>query len=100
VQIHLGDAAEAAITVLEDPARLVVDLRPGGGPVPSPAAAEASAVILSPRGGEASYPLTVTGYARKFEANVVVRLVQDGEIVFEEPTTSSDWTQMWGWFEL
>lgn len=100
VQMHLQDAAEAAVFLLSEPARVVVDLRPGGTPVP-PFTAHGSAVVLrAPREGAASYPLTVNGYTRGFEANAVVRLVQDGVVVFEEATTANDWTEMWGWFEL
>jgi hypothetical protein len=73
VDVHLADAAEAHVSTLDDPARVVVDLRPGGGAVPAAAPSDDRVVVLRPRPGPASYPLTVTGYARTFEANVVVR---------------------------
>ncbi len=100
VDIHLGGEAEAHAAVLDDPARVVVDLRPGGGTVPAPAAVDQRVVVLEPRPGPASYPLTVTGYARTFEANVVARIEQDGEEVAEDFTTATAWADAWGYYSL
>lgn len=96
VDVHLGEAAEASVVTLSDPARLVVDLRPGGGPVPDRAVSSNRVVMLRPRPGGAAYPLTVTGYARTFEANVVVRLEKDGEDVYQDFTTATSWADAWG----
>lgn len=96
VDVHMGEAAEAHVATLDEPARVVVDLRPGGGPVPEPAPRGARVVVLAPRPGAASYPLTVTGYARTFEANVVVRLEQNGEDVYDDFTTATAWADAWG----
>jgi hypothetical protein len=100
VDLHLARPAEARATVLRDPARVVVDVRPGGGPVPEPAASHRRVVVLAPRPGAASYPLRVTGYARTFEANVVVRLEQGGREVRETFTTATAWADAWGHFML
>lgn len=100
VDLHLAQPAEAAATVLEDPARVVVDLRAGGGTLPPPPAAGTRVVVLEPRPGRASYPLTVTGYARTFEANVVVRLEQGGRDVEEAFTTATAWVDAWGHYSL
>jgi hypothetical protein len=100
VDLHLAGEAEAHVAVLEDPARVVVDLRPGGGEIPAPAVTEDLVVVLAPRPGEQGYPLTVTGYARTFEANVVVRLEQDGQEVLEDFTTATAWTDAWGHFSF
>jgi hypothetical protein len=100
VDVHLADAAEAHVSTLEDPARVVVDLRPGGGAVPAPAPAANRVVVLEPRPGAASYPLTVTGYARMFEANVVVRLERDGQDVYEDFTTATAWVDAWGHYSF
>jgi hypothetical protein len=98
VDLHLGEAAEAAVTLLDD--RVVVDLVPGGTALPAPAVHEGLVVVLEPRGGTSTYPLTVFGYSRTFEANVVVRLEQDGDAVFEEPTTATSWVDAWGYYSL
>jgi hypothetical protein len=100
VDVHLGDPAEAFITTLDDPARVVVDLRPGGGAVPAAPPREQRVIVLRPRPGAASYPLTVSGYARTFEANVVVRLEQAGREVFQDNTTATAWADAWGHYSL
>jgi hypothetical protein len=100
VDLHLASEAEAFATALPDPARVVVDLRPGGGAVPTPPATARHVVVLEPRAGTAAYPLTVTGYARTFEANVVVRVEQDGEDVHETFTTATAWADAWGHYSL
>ncbi len=100
VDLHLAGEAEMFVRVLEDPARVVVDLRPGGGRVPDAATTDDRVVVLEPRGGDAAYPLTVSGYARTFEANVVVRIEQDGETVEETFTTATAWADAWGRYSL
>ncbi|MBW3552439.1 MAG: Gmad2 immunoglobulin-like domain-containing protein [Gemmatimonadetes bacterium] len=100
VDLHLGEPAEAAVLVLDNPARVVVDLRPGGGPLPPPAVTGGRVVVLEPRGGGTSYPLTVTGYARTFEASVVARLERDGRVVDEIFTTATAWVDAWGHYSL
>jgi hypothetical protein len=100
VDLHLGAPAEASVMTLANPARVVVDLRPGGGPVPAPPASFTRAVVLQPRAGSASYPLTITGYARTFEANVVARLMQNGTKVHESFTTATAWADAWGHYSI
>ncbi len=100
VDLHLLDEAEAHVAVLDEPARVVIDLRPGGGALPSPAVASERVVVLEPRPGEAAYPLTVIGYARTFEANVVARIEQEGEPVEETFTTATAWADAWGHYSL
>jgi hypothetical protein len=100
IDLHLAAPAEAHVHVLPDPARVVVDLRPGGSAIP-PAPARSNAVtVLTPREGSQTYPLRVTGYVRTFEANVVVRLEQNGEEVFSDFTTATAWADAWGYFEM
>jgi hypothetical protein len=100
VDVHLADAAEAFVTTLDEPARVVVDLRPGGRAVPERAPRNERVVVLQPRPGTASYPLTVTGYARTFEANVVVRLEYEGRDVHEDFTTATAWVDAWGHYTI
>jgi hypothetical protein len=100
VDVHLTDAAEARVTTLDQPARVVVDLRPGGPALPEPAPRETRVVVLEPRPGPAAYPLTVRGYARTFEANVVARMEHGGEEVFSDFTTASAWADAWGDFSF
>ncbi|CAN5614514.1 hypothetical protein BH23BAC4_BH23BAC4_06130 [soil metagenome] len=100
IDIHLASAAEVHVHVLTDPARVVVDLRPGVSAIPSAPARSNAVAVLTPRAGAQSYPLRVTGYARTFEANVVARLEQDGEEVFSDFTTATAWADAWDYFEI
>lgn len=100
VDLHLAAVAEAHVRLLEDPARVAVDLRPGGGPIPPPSTTDARVVVLAPRPGPATYPLGVTGYARTFEANVVARIERDGEEIAETFTTATAWADAWGHYEI
>lgn len=100
VDLHLDAPVEAHVAVLDEPARVVIDLRPGGSSLPPPAVAGRQVVVMEPRTGEESYPLTIRGYARTFEANVVARLEQDGEDVDEMFTTATGWMEAWGYFSM
>lgn len=100
VDLHLEAAAEARALTLQDPARVVLDVRPAGGAAPPRPAVEDGVVVLRPRSGGASYPLIVEGYARTFEANVVARLEQDDDSVVETFTTATDWAEAWGLYSM
>jgi hypothetical protein len=100
VDLHLSGEAEAHVSLLRDPARVVVDLRPGGGPVPPPPPTADRVVVLEPRGGEVRFPLTVRGYARTFEANVVARIEQNGRDIDQTFTTATAYVDAWGYFTL
>lgn len=100
VDLHLAEPAEAHASVLRDPARVVIDLRPGGSDLGEAPAIADRVVVLRPRAGSASYPLTVTGYARTFEANVVARIEGRGEEGVETFTTATAWVDAWGHYSL
>lgn len=100
LDLHLGEAALVRAFTLTSPARLVVDLRPGGSPLPPPPAMADLVVVLTPRPGSISYPLTVAGYSRTFEANVVIRIRAGGSLEAEEVTTATDYIETWGEFSL
>jgi hypothetical protein len=82
-----------------------VDVQPGGGPFPGPAAAEDGVVVLEPRiqphePPTFAYPLVITGYARTFEANVIARLRTNSDVEAETFTTAAAWAEAWGEFVL
>jgi len=100
VDVHLRKPAVARIWETAVPAALVLELRPGGDAIaPSPGQG-GGVVLLAPRGGAAAYPLEISGYARTFEANVTVRLLQNGQMVRDTFTTAADYVFMWGEFKL
>ncbi len=100
VDLHLGEAADAYVHTVDDPARIVVDLRPGGEPLPPLAVADDRVVVIRPRAGLVSYPLDVVGYARTFEANVVARLEHGNEQVADTFTTATSWLEAWGYYSM
>lgn len=98
VDVHVDGAVTARAFALDSPARLVVDVRPGGGPVGEAARTSDNVVVISPEPGSVSYPINIDGYSRTFEANVIARLYQDGEMVAESTTTAAAWAETWGEF--
>jgi hypothetical protein len=100
VDVHLAGAAEAQVSVLREPARVVLDLRPGGAALGARPLREQRVVVLRPQSGDSSFPLQITGYARTFEANVVARLERDGTGVVEQFTTAASWLEAWGQFTI
>jgi hypothetical protein len=98
VDVHLAATAEARVLTLASPARIIIDLKPGGAPIGRPAE-HRLVKVLAPPAGRATYPLRIKGYSRTFEANVVGRL-QQGQTVVQQVTTAADWVDTWGQFSL
>lgn len=102
VDIHLATPATAAVTLLDSPTRVVIDLKPGGGPIGA-ASFSPRMVVLTPSDGYSTIPpIAIRGYARAFEANVVtrVRAMPFDDVIYQDNTTATDWTVMWGEFSL
>jgi hypothetical protein len=77
--------------------RVVIDLKPAE----QAQAEEGLVVVLEPRPHSVhTYPLTVRGYARTFEANVIARVRVDGRLEVETFTTAASWAETWGQFEI
>jgi len=98
VDAHLSAPAMARAEIVQSPARVVIQLEPGGEELPTPAPRNDLVVLLTPREHQVTYPLTVSGYARTFEANVVIRILQGGSIASERVTTATDYLEAWGEF--
>lgn len=96
--VHLSGPAVARFSEVSSPARLVVDLAPGGGEIRR--AAHESFIVVMPVDDTLTPPVSVEGYGRTFEANVVIRARRDGNIVAEAYTTSTDYLETWGRFEV
>jgi hypothetical protein len=104
VDVHLAAGAVVAVrsTETRSPAQVIVDVKPDAAGIPrvdAPAVAE-NVVVLSPGPGPITYPITVTGYARTFEANVVARIRGSDGVGAEEVTTATDWLAAWGEFAV
>ena len=96
VDVHLGSPVLARASINRSPAELVIDLQPGGPDLATHPIIADNIVIISPTGGQATYPLAVEGYARTFEASVVLRASQENQPVFEDFTTAADYLVTWG----
>lgn len=96
VDIHLASAAVARASVSRSPAAVVVDLQAGGPDLTSqPVTADVS-VLVTPTRGKIDYPFAAEGYARTFEANVILRLRQGNRLDVEQVTTAADYLMTWG----
>lgn len=100
VDLLLQEPAMARMITATSPARIEIEMEPGGSFFDGRPAIEPNVVLTKPIPGEHTYPLVVSGYARTFEANVVARLNRDGERVAEAFTTAADWLETWGEFEM
>jgi len=105
IDIHVAAGAGIALRAFEvdAPSRIVVDLRPN--PEASPvrgATVGDGVVVIEPGPGPATAPLSVAGYSRAFEANVIVRLheTRDSPPIAETVTTATDWVEVWGEFQV
>lgn len=105
IDIHVVAGAAIALRAFEvdAPSRIVVDLRPN--PEASPvrgATVGDGVVVVEPRSGPVTLPLSVAGYSRGFEANVIVRLheTRDSPPITETVTTATDWAEAWGEFQV
>ncbi len=104
IDIHLAPEATVAVRSegAQSPAQVIVDVKPdpdGIARLVTPAVAD-NIVVLSPGSGPITYPITVTGYARTFEATVVARLWGSEGIGAEQITTAADSLDVWGEFAL
>ena len=78
---------------------LVVDLQPGIVEYPTAVAIGDGVVVVSPLDESTqSTVFAVTGYARTFEANVLLIATAGGEVVDQTFTSSADYLETWGEF--
>jgi hypothetical protein len=100
VDLHLARPVAARAVEMRNPARVAVELRPGGEPVALGSAIGGSVVVTSPSQRVVEYPFTIVGYARTFEANVIARVNVDGATADQYVTTAADWLETWGEFRI
>lgn len=100
VDIHLGSAVQARASINRSPAQVIVDLKAGGPELEARPIVTDVAVVITPTEPSAEYPLIVTGYARTFEATVVMRIRQDNLLDIEDVTSAADYLITWGEFRF
>lgn len=97
VDLHLAAPSQARATVRNSPAGLTVELQMGIQPFAGEATISDQAVVLEPSPGEETDgTIEVSGYARTFEAAVLVIATSAGQAVAETSTQAADWTETWG----
>jgi len=96
VDIHLGSAVLARASVNRSPAEVIVDLQAGGPELATRPLIADTTVVISPTEDKAEYPVIVEGYARTFEATVVLRMRQGNRLDVEEVASAADYLVTWG----
>lgn len=101
VDLHLAGPVVARARVGPPDSALVIELRPGGGPMPAaaPESRRPHVVLLEPRAGQPFGPLAVEGYSRLFEGNTLVQ-VRGGGMSIDTFATAADHVHLWGEFRL
>jgi hypothetical protein len=102
VDFHLTETAQTVnVFTLNNPARIVIDITPGGTPLATRPAVSSTAVVTSPLGGSQVGPnlFRVTGYGRPFETygSWLIRDSNDN-VVQQGNYRTTDWTATWGTF--
>ena len=101
IDFHLAAPAQTRFDIETSPAALLLDLQPGIVQHPTPPAGSEITVVVDPLDGVTVEPnFTITGYARTFEANVLVIATSDGQVVAQSNTTAADWLDTWGEFAI
>ncbi|HET7478741.1 MAG TPA: Gmad2 immunoglobulin-like domain-containing protein [Rubrobacteraceae bacterium] len=104
VDFHLTGAAKSVnVFKLDNPARIVVDVTPGGTTLFPRPVTGASTVVTRPRTDMLVGPDTfiVSGYGRPFEASGVWRIKNaSGTVVRRGTYTTSDWAATWGAYKF
>jgi len=99
VDLHLAAPSEVRAAVRNSPAGLTVELHMGIQPFTGTATLSDQAVVLEPApGAETGVMVDVNGYARTFEANVLVIATSAAQTVAETTTQAADWVETWGEF--
>ena len=104
VDFHLREVAQTVnVFALDNPARVVVDVTPGGTSLAIGPAISPIAVVTSPLGGSDVGPnlFRVTGYGRPFEPSGIWRIKDSNDDVVQDGNfRSSDWASTWGTFSF
>lgn len=78
IDLHLSQAALVRVNVVSGPARVVVDIRPGGDPYRAQPVITDSLVVIDPVEGSVVFPFTVNGYSRGGESEMAVAISSGG----------------------
>lgn len=101
LDLHLAAAAQARILTSRSPATMTLQLQPGILDFPGDAATSRRVVLTSPTDdATVGTAVTVEGYARTFESNVLMVATRGDDVITEQTTTSADSVTTWGQFRM
>jgi len=100
IDLHLLGPTQARAEVSTSPARLTLELEAGVQALDAAAAIGGNTVLISPSDGAqpSAGAIEIAGYARVFEANVLVVASIGGQTVAQTTATAADWSDTWGEF--
>jgi hypothetical protein len=78
IDLHLSQSALVRVNVVSGPARVVVDVRPGGEPYRALPVLTDNLVVIDPVDGSVVFPFTVNGYSRGGESEIAVTISSGG----------------------
>ena len=100
IDFHLAKPAEARARITNSPAQLTLQFQPGNLPFEGTAALSEYAVVIEPSDGSVGSPsIRISGYARTFEANVLIIATAGDRVVAETNAVAADWVETWGEFQ-
>ncbi len=100
VDLHLVGPTQARIQTERTPARVILDLQPGIVKYATAPAYSDLAVVVTPLDGEIlEGTLSVSGYTRTFESNVLIIATAGNEVVAETFTIAAGDLVTWGEFQ-
>jgi hypothetical protein len=99
LDLHLSASARSRVSISNSPAGMTVELEPGTDPLSTTALIADRLVVTSPAdGSETPADVEVTGYARTFEANVLLVATGAEGVVAQTNVTAADSVATWGEF--
>jgi hypothetical protein len=101
IDVHMERPASARVTVSNSPAGLTLELSSRQGDLgPAPAISSRTVVLAPTNDSSVNAPdIAVTGYARVFEANVLILATDGGAVASQTTAQAADWIETWGEFE-
>ena len=100
VDFHLAKPVEARARITNSPAQLTLQLQSGTLPFEGTAALSQHAVVVEPSDGSVgATSVRISGYARTFEANVLIIATSGDRVVTETNAVAADWLETWGEFQ-
>ncbi len=100
IDLHLADDVVARVDAESGPARVVIDLAPTTRPLDAEPVVTPTLVVTEPTGGDVRYPLTVFGYVRADDQDLVGTIRTLGGASVSANGVTAPHGDVWGAFVL